>query len=72
MITYGVCYLFHGDIKDLKKFSNYNEAMVEYLTRLPNEYAKFGYIPKTLGIIHYDNNEEVAFETITGTTIKEF
>jgi hypothetical protein len=72
MITYGVCYYFHGDIKDLKKFDNYNDAMVDYLTRLPIEYAKLGYIPKNLGIIHYDNNEEVAFETITGTNIKEF
>lgn len=64
MTTYGVCYYYHGDIKDLKKFNNYSDAMQELLLRLPAEFAKHGYIPQSLGILYYDDGEEFAFETL--------
>lgn len=65
MITYKVGYYFsEDDIKDVKIYNEYDKAFHDYIDRVKNDFDKLGYIPTSLAIGYYENNEYIKGEKL--------
>lgn len=68
MLQYQVAFYFSGgdgyDVKNARIFTNYEDAVDEYLDKLKSEFHKLGRISTTLGIGYIENNELVIIDRL--------
>ena len=63
-MRYGVGYVFSDeDIKDLSYFNTEQEAVINYLDRLKNDYIKLNSISKSLKVIVFDNSNKLVSQS---------
>lgn len=70
MKRFGVAFVFSdGDIKDLKYFNYYEDAVMDYLERYREGYSKLYIYPNTLKILYLEDNKCIQMDSLSMNTI---